>query len=119
MALENLFKSAMRGVELIRKGELVELRVKGVSLCVSNTELFRKQQWASARPGVGNPSTDRKRLFAAFETVIAQAGSGIATRGNEKALLDLAKAMKLAGLPMEQWGLDKSVMDQLYPPPPR
>ncbi len=113
--MDNLYKSAMKGVEIVRKGEFVELRVKGISLCLSNTELFRRQQWASAKPSTGNPAGDRQRLFTAFETVIAQAGSGVNTRGNEKALLDLAKQMKQSGLPMEQWGLDKTVLDKLYP----
>jgi len=116
MAMDSFFKNAMKGVELIRRTTYSELRCRGYVLVVSNTEFFRKQQWAAARQSSGNPVGDRTRLFAAFETVIAQSGSGVNTRGNDKTLMDLAMAMKTAGMPMEQWGLPPPIMDKLYPP---
>ncbi len=112
---KKLLDSVSKTLQILRNGEYAELRFKQSSAAVLTLDLFRKQQWAQSRESSGNPDADRRRFLEQFETIIGVNGSGITTRGNEQSIMKLLKALKNAGVPIEQYAIDPRYLELLYP----
>jgi hypothetical protein len=112
---KKLIDSVSKTLQISRHGEFAELHFKQTSVVVLSLDLFRKQQWASGRDSTGNPDGDRRRFLEQFETLVALHGSGIASRGSDQSIIKLLKAIKQAGIPVEQYAVDPRHMEMLYP----
>lgn len=115
--LANLYASATRGARVIKQGDVVQIVIDGGGALAAPMQDFQQaQKWANSKPATGNAISDRGRFLEQLPVLIARPGSFCATRGNDKYLEKLAKAMKAGGLDINDWSLPPSVKDLLKKP---
>ncbi len=102
----NLFEAATGRGRVTRQGEVACIVMDGGgSMVVSAQELTGAQKWAQSRVPSSNLLTDRARFLDQFTVLVSRPGSVQATRGNDRQLERLAKAMLGAGYDLAEWTL--------------
>lgn len=91
------------GGRVSRAGDLAVVYLQGCAFATTATDFQQAQQWARSKPGHELPHKDRQAFIARFDTIIGRNGSGIATKGSNKVLSRIAKAMEQMGLTVEDW----------------
>ena len=120
-AARNLFEAATGRGRVMRQGEIACIVMDGGgSMIVFAQELMGAQKWAQSRLPSSNLLTDRARFLDQFSVVVSRPGSLQATRGNERQLEKIAKAMIGAGYDLGEWTLPpelKSIGHKRAPDP--
>ena len=102
----NLFEAATSKGRVLRQGELACIIMDGAgAVIVSMQEFTGAHKWAQSRLPSSNLLTDRARFLDQFTVVVSRPGSIQATRGNERQLEKMAKAMLGAGYDLSEWTL--------------
>jgi hypothetical protein len=102
----NLFEAATSRGRVTRQGEIACIVMDGGgSMIVTAQELTGAQKWAQARLPSSNMLTDRARFLDQFTVLVSRPGSQQGTRGNDRQLEKLAKAMLGAGYDLAEWTL--------------
>lgn len=102
----NLFDAATARGRVIRQGDIACVIMDGHGAVVVPMQDFQQaQKWAQSRLPTANLLSDRARFLDQFATLISRPGSVQATRGNDRQLERLAKAMLGAGYDLGEWTL--------------
>ena len=102
------------GGRVTRAGDMAVVYMQGAAFATSAQEFQQAQQWARAKPGHEIPHRDRQAFIARFETIIGRNGSGIATKGGNKVLSRIVKAMEQMGLTVDDWMIPPNLdMDEI------
>ena len=102
----NLFEAATSRGRVLRQGEVACIIMDGGgSMIVTTQELMGAQKWAQSRLPSSNLLSDRARFLDQFSVLVSRPGSLQATRGNERQIEKLAKAMLSAGYDLAEWTL--------------
>lgn len=105
-APRTLFEAATRNGRVIRQGDIACLVMDGGGASiVSMQEFIGAQKWAQSRVPTSNLLSDRARFLDQFSALISRPGSIQATRGNDRQLEKLARAMLAAGYDLNEWTL--------------
>ena len=108
----NLFEAATARGRVIRQGDLACIVMDGSgAIVVPQQDLIQAQKWAQSRPPTNNLLSDRARFLDQFQVLIARPGSVQSTRGNERQLERLARAMLAAGYDLAEWVLPIELRD--------
>lgn len=114
-APRSLFDAVVARGRVIRQVDLACIVLDGGGACVvPMQDLVQAQKWAQSRAASGNLLTDRGRFLDQFNVLVSRPGSQQATRGNEKQLEKLARAMKQAGYDLGEWTLPPAFKDPEY-----
>ncbi|HUP90862.1 MAG TPA: hypothetical protein VM074_01335 [Solimonas sp.] len=114
----NLFDAAMRGVRVLKQGDIVCLIADGGGAMITPTaDFLAAQKWASRKPETGNRVSDRGRFLDQLPVIVARSGSFVGTRGPDKFIEKLAKAMVSAGYDLGEWTLPPAVKALSHPRP--
>lgn len=97
------------GGRVSRAGDLAVVYLQGCAFATTAVDFQQVQQWARSKPGHELPHKDRQAFIARFETIIGRNGSGIATKGSNKVLSRIAKAMEQMGLTVEDWMIPENL----------
>jgi hypothetical protein len=101
-----LFEAATARGRVIRQGEIASIVMDGAgAVIVFMQEFIGAQKWAQSRVPTANLLSDRARFLDQFSVLISRPGSMQATRGNDRNLEKLAKAMLGAGYDLAEWTL--------------
>lgn len=115
----NLFESALSRGRLVRQGEIACLVMDGAgAVVVSQQELVGAQKWAQSRMPTANLLTDRARFLDKFTAMVSRPGSVQTTRGNDRQLEKLVRAMMATGYDLSDWILPLEFKSLDRPPPP-
>lgn len=118
-APRNLFDAAVARGRIVRQGEIACIIMDGAgAMIVWMQELMQAQKWAQSRQPSSNLLTDRARFLDQFGTLISRPGSVQSTRGNDRQLEKLAKAMLAAGYDIKEWTLPTELRELGHAPPP-
>lgn len=105
-APRNLFEAATSRGRVLRQGEVACIVMDGGgSMIVFMQEFTGAQKWAQSRLPSSNLLTDRARFLDQFSVLVSRPGSIQATRGNDRQLEKIAKAMLGAGYDLSEWTL--------------
>jgi hypothetical protein len=111
----SLLESATARGRVIRQGDIVCIIMDGGgAMVVPSQEYLQASKWAQSKPPSGNLLTDRARFLDKITSLVSRPGSLQATRGNDKALEKLARAMQHSGYDLSEWTLPP----ELKNPPP-
>lgn len=110
---KSMLDSAFNGGRSSRNGDLVVVTLPSQAFVTTAQEFMQLQQWGRSKPSNGIPTRDRTALIERLETVIARNGSGIATRGNPKALQRMVHNMEQLGMPLDDWAIPRFVDDEI------
>lgn len=112
----SLFDAALRGMRVLKQGEVVCLIMDGGGALITFTlDFVAAQKWAQRKPETGNRVTDRGRFLEQLPTLIARPGSFVGTRGSDKIIEKLAKNMIQAGYDLGEWSLPPDVKAMAHP----
>lgn len=115
----NLFEAATSRGRVISHGDIVCLVMDGAGAVVVDAQEFQQaRKWAQSKLPTSNMLTDRARLLDQFTMLVSRPGSVQATRGNERQLFKLVKAMFSAGYELSEWTLPQDLRNIGRPPPP-
>jgi len=102
----NLFEAATSKGRVLRQGEVACIIMDGGgAMVVFMQEFTGAHKWAQSRLPSSNLLTDRARFLDQFTVLVSRPGSVQATRGNERQLEKMAKAMLGAGYDLSEWTL--------------
>lgn len=119
-APRTLFEAATRNGRVMRQGEIACIVMDGAgSVVVSMQEFMGAQKWAQSRVPTANLLSDRARFLDQFTALVARPGSVQATRGNDRLLEKLARAMLAVGYDLAEWTLpvELKTIGHARPPP--
>lgn len=106
----NLFDAATARGRVIRQGDIACVIMDGAgAMVVPTQELMLAQKWAQSKPPSGNLLSDRARFLDKISALVSRPGSVQATRGNDKQLERLARAMQQQGYDLSEWTLPKEL----------
>ena len=97
------------GGRVTRAGDLAVVYMQGSAFATTAVDFQAAQQWARSKPGHELPHKDRQVFIARFETIIGRNGSGIATKGSNKVLQRVVKAMEQMGLTVDDWMIPDNI----------
>ena len=97
------------GGRVTRAGDLAVVYMQAASFATTAQDFQQAQQWARSKPGHEIPHKDRQAFIARFETIIGRNGSGIATKGSNKVLSRVVKAMEQMGMTVDDWMIPKNL----------
>lgn len=81
------------------------------------TEYLRAESWARSCASCGDRARDRAAFVERFDTVLARADSGVASKGDPQQLSQILRAMRANALVLDEWRLPPSAaQDGPYPP---
>jgi hypothetical protein len=101
-----LFEAATARGRVIKQGEIACMVMDGGgAVIVFMQEFIGAQKWAQSRVPTANLLSDRARFLDQFSALISRPGSVQATRGNDRQLEKLARAMLGAGYDLAEWTL--------------
>lgn len=101
-----LFEAATARGRVLRQGEIACIVMDGAgAVIVFMQEFVGAQKWAQSRTPTANLLSDRARFLDQFSVLISRPGSVQATRGNDRQLEKLARAMLGAGYDLAEWTL--------------
>lgn len=102
----NLFDAATARGRVIRQGDIATLVMDGAgAIIVWSQDLQQAQKWAQSRVPTSNMLSDRARFLDQFGVIVSRPGSVQTTRGNDRQLEKMAKAMMAAGYDLAEWTL--------------
>ena len=105
-APRTLFEAATARGRVIRQGEIACIVMDGAgSVIVLMQEFIGAQKWAQSRVPTANLLSDRARFLDQFTAIVSRPGSVQATRGNDRQLEKLARAMLAVGYDLAEWTL--------------
>ena len=114
-----LYEAATARGRVIRQGEIASIVMDGAgAVIVFMQELIGAQKWAQSRVPTSNLLSDRARFLDQFTVLISRPGSVQATRGNDRTLEKLAKAMLGAGYDLAEWTLPVELKSLGHGAPP-
>ena len=114
-----LYEAATARGRVIRQGEIASIVMDGAgAVIVFMQELIGAQKWAQSRVPTSNLLSDRARFLDQFTVLISRPGSVQATRGNDRNLEKLAKAMLGAGYDLAEWTLPVELKSLGHGAPP-
>ncbi|HSW11649.1 MAG TPA: hypothetical protein VLI06_02345 [Solimonas sp.] len=103
---KTLFESFSGRARIAKQGYVVMIVIDGGgAMVVATDEYLVAQKWSQSRVSSGNIVTDRGRFFEQFQVMVARPGSFVGTRGNDRQLYKMAKAMRAAGHDLGEWML--------------
>ena len=115
----NLFDAATSRGRVIRQGEIACIVMDGAgAMVVSSQDLMGAQKWAQSRLPTANLLSDRARFLDQFTVLVSRPGSLQATRGNDRQLERMAKAMLGAGYDLGEWVLPLEIKAMGHGAPP-
>lgn len=118
-APRTLFEAATRNGRVIRQGDIACIVMDGGgATIVFMQEFIGAQKWAQSRIPTSNLLSDRARFLDQFTALISRPGSIQATRGNDRQLEKLARAMLAAGYDLNEWTLPVEFKTLGCAPPP-
>ena len=115
-----LFEAATARGRVMRQGEIACIVMDGGgAVIVFMQEFIGAQKWAQSRVPTANLLSDRARFLDQFSVLISRPGSVQATRGNDRQLEKLARAMLGAGYDLAEWTLpaELKTLGHGRPPP--
>ena len=121
-APRTLFEAATARGRVIRQGDIACIVMDGAgSVIVFMQEFVGAQKWAQSRVPTSNLLSDRARFLDQFTTVVARPGSVQTTRGNDRQLEKLVRAMLAVGYDLNEWTLpvELKAIGHAKPPPPQ
>ena len=101
------------GGRVARYGEFSIVYMHSGAFITTPMELIAHQNWARARVSCGNAVKDRNAFVDRFETLLARAGSGLATKGSRGLLQRIVKAMAAAAVPLEAWSIPLNLNESM------
>ncbi len=105
-----LFESATQRTRIVRHLDIVCLIVDaGGAMIVPIQDFVQAQKWASSKLASGNALSDRSRFLEQMQTLVSRPGSIAPTRGNERSLIAVARAMRAAGYEVGEWSLPADI----------
>lgn len=114
----NLFESATRSARLLKQGPIMCIIIDGGGAMICFTDEFlAAQKWGSRKPATGNAISDRGRFLDQLSVLITRPGSFMGTRGSDKIVEKLAKAMMAAGYDLAEWSLPPEIKSMGHPGP--
>lgn len=118
-AARNLFEAATSRGRVLRQGEVACIVMDGGgSMIVFAQELMGAQKWAQSRLPTSNLLNDRARFLDQFTVLVSRPGSLQSTRGNDRQLEKMAKAMLGAGYDLAEWTLPPEIKSIGHGPAP-
>lgn len=99
---------AERG-EIERFDGFAIVRMRACTFITTPMELARALDWARTCPSSGNPARDRSAFIERMANVLAPAGSGLASRGDRRALTQIVRSMRGCGVSTEGWNVPEDV----------
>lgn len=103
---KTLFESVASRGRIAKQGDVVMIVIDGGgAMCVALDEFITAQKWAQAKPSSGNIVSDRGRFLEQFQVMVSRPGSFAGTRGNQRQLYKMARAMRGAGHELSEWML--------------
>lgn len=103
---KTLFEAFSQRARCAKQGNVVMIVVDGGGATVVYTDEFLgAQKWANSKLSSGNVVTDRGRFLEQFQVMVARPGSFCSTKGNDRQLFKMAKAMRAAGHDLGEWAL--------------
>ena len=113
-----LFESATRSARLLKQGPIMCIIIDGGGAMICFTDEFlAAQKWASRKPATGNAISDRGRFLDQLSVMITRPGSFMGTRGSDKIVEKLARAMMAAGYDLGEWSLPPELKSLGHPGP--
>lgn len=102
----NLFDAATGRGRVLKQGDIACIVMDGNGAVIVHMQDFQQaQKWAQSKLPTANLLTDRARFLDQFSVLVSRPGSVQATRGNDRQLARLAKAMAGAGYDLSEWVL--------------
>ena len=102
----NLYEAATSRGRVLRQGEVACIVMDGGgAMIVFAQEMSGAQKWAQSRLPTSNLLSDRARFLDQFSVLVSRPGSVQSTRGNDRQLEKMAKAMLGAGYDLAEWTL--------------
>lgn len=99
----SMMDNVLSGGRVSRAGDLAVVYLQACAFATTSQDYQQVQQWARSKTGSDVPNRDKAAFIARFETIIGRNGSGIATKGSNKVLAKMVKAMEQMGLTPEDW----------------
>jgi hypothetical protein len=114
-----LFQSACGKLRVSRMGAITMLVVDGQGAALVLTADFSPvEKWAKAKPQGPNASIDMMKIMEKLDVLVARPGTSFAsTRGSNKPLEAVVKAMKAAGIDPKEYQLPPELRDGQHEPP--
>jgi hypothetical protein len=110
-----LFEAATQRGRVIRQGEIVSIVMDGGGqVVVPGNEFIAVQKWSQSKPYSGNLLTDRARFLDQFTALVSRPLSVQPTRGNERQVERLVRAMRQAGYDIAEWQVPPEMKDPMY-----
>lgn len=114
-APRTLFESATGRGRILRQGDIACIVMDGGgAVIVHSQDLIQAQKWSQSRPASGNLLTDRGRFLDQIPVLISRPGSQQSTRGNDRQIERLARAMRQAGYDLSEWLLPPEMKTPAY-----
>jgi hypothetical protein len=105
-----LYDSLFKAGAVSRMGEITVMRFDGFGAVVAPTQTFMQAAtWSKSRNAGPNKERNRNMVLDRMDTFITRVGTPLLTRGSNKPLTDLAKAMASGGLDMMEWNVPLAV----------
>lgn len=120
-APRTLFEAATARGRVIRQGDIASIVMDGAgAVIVFMQEFVGAQKWAQSRVPTANLLSDRARFLDQFSTLVSRPGSVQTTRGNDRQLEKLVRAMLAVGYDLAEWTLpvELKTIGHGKPPPP-
>lgn len=103
---KTLFEAFVQRARVAKQGDVVMIVIDGGgAMIVAMDEFIVAQKWAQSRISSGNVVSDRGRILEQFQVMVARPGSFAGTKGNDRQLYKMAKAMRAAGHDLGEWML--------------
>ena len=110
-----LYDAAIRQGRVVRQGEIATIVMDGGgAVVVAMQEFVSAQKWASSKPFSGNLLTDRARFLDQFTGMVSRPHSVQPTRGNDRQIDRLVRAMRMAGYDVTEWQIPPEMKDPKY-----
>lgn len=101
---KTLFEGFIYRARVVKQGDIAMIVMDGGgALIVAMDEYVTANKWAQSKMSSGNMVTDRGRFLDQFTYMVARPGSFLGTKGNDRQLYRLVKAMRAAGHGMDDW----------------
>ncbi|MDM4769310.1 hypothetical protein [Solimonas sp. SE-A11] len=103
---KTLFEAFSQRARVAKQGEVAMIVIDGGgAMIVAMDEYMVAHKWAQSRLSSGNVVSDRGRFLEQFQVMVARPGSFAGTKGNDRQLYKMAKAMRAAGHDLGEWML--------------
>ncbi|MGH8459256.1 MAG: hypothetical protein ACRESV_07890, partial [Nevskiales bacterium] len=109
-----LYDSLFKAGAVSRMGDITLMRFDGFGAVVTNSQTFNHAaSWAKARQATPNKERNRSMFLDRIDVLITRCGTALLTRGSNKPLVDLTKAMASGGMDLMEWNVPLAVKQTL------